>query len=52
MLDPGEGEVWAVLERVIDWLLAEEVERGDHVLALGGGVIGDLTGQSVPSNLG
>ena len=33
-----------MLERVTDWLLAEEVERGDHVLALGGGVIGDLTG--------
>ena len=45
VLDPGEAtKSWAVLERVIDWLLAEEVERGDHVLALGGGVIGDLTG--------
>lgn len=44
-LDPGEGaKSWAVLERLMDWLLAEEVERGDHVLALGGGVIGDLTG--------
>jgi 3-dehydroquinate synthase len=43
----GAGEAtksWSVLELVIDWLLAEEVERGDHVLALGGGVIGDLTG--------
>ncbi|MBN8500610.1 MAG: 3-dehydroquinate synthase, partial [Sphingomonadales bacterium] len=28
----------------VDWLLTEEVERGDHILALGGGVIGDLTG--------
>ena len=45
MLEPGEGaKSWAVLERLMDWLLAEEVERGDHVLALGGGVIGDLTG--------
>lgn len=45
VLTPGEGaKSWAVLERVMDWLLAEEVERGDHVLALGGGVIGDLTG--------
>ena len=45
VLDPGEGaKSWAVLERLTDWLLAEEVERGDHVLALGGGVIGDLTG--------
>ncbi len=45
MLAPGEGaKSWAVLELLMDWLLAEEVERGDHVLALGGGVIGDLTG--------
>ncbi|HEY6814872.1 MAG TPA: 3-dehydroquinate synthase [Croceibacterium sp.] len=45
VLDPGEGaKSWTGLERVTDWLLAEEVERGDHVLALGGGVIGDLTG--------
>ena len=45
VLEPGEGaKSWAVLERLMDWLLAEEVERGDHVLALGGGVIGDLTG--------
>lgn len=45
VLDPGEGaKSWAVLARLTDWLLAEEVERGDHVLALGGGVIGDLTG--------
>src|SRR5690606_37369409 len=45
VLEPGEGaKSWAVLERLTDWLLAEEVERGDHVLALGGGVIGDLTG--------
>lgn len=44
-LEPGEGtKSWAVLELLMDWLLAEEVERGDHVLALGGGVIGDLTG--------
>lgn len=45
VLDPGEGaKTFAVLEQVMDWLLAEEVERGDHILALGGGVIGDLTG--------
>jgi 3-dehydroquinate synthase len=45
VLEPGEGaKSWGVLERLMDWLLAEEVERGDHVLALGGGVIGDLTG--------
>jgi len=45
VLEPGEGaKSWQVLELVMDWLLAEEVERGDHILALGGGVIGDLTG--------
>jgi len=45
VLTPGEGaKSWAVLELLMDWLLAEEVERGDHILALGGGVIGDLTG--------
>jgi len=43
--EPGEGaKSWAGLSRTVDWLLAEEVERGDHILALGGGVIGDLTG--------
>jgi len=45
VLDPGEGaKSWQGLARVTEWLLAEEVERGDHVIALGGGVIGDLTG--------
>ncbi|MEP7223233.1 MAG: 3-dehydroquinate synthase [Novosphingobium sp.] len=45
ILPPGEGtKSWAELAATVDWLLAEDVERGDHVLALGGGVIGDLTG--------
>ncbi|MFC3099655.1 3-dehydroquinate synthase [Altererythrobacter lauratis] len=45
VLDPGEAtKSWQVLEQVVDWLLDQEVERGDHILALGGGVIGDLTG--------
>ena len=45
VLDAGEAaKSWAVLARVTDWLLELEVERGDHILALGGGVIGDLTG--------
>ena len=45
VLDSGESaKSWRGLERTIDWLLEEEVERGDHILALGGGVIGDLTG--------
>jgi 3-dehydroquinate synthase len=29
---------------LVDWLLDLGIERGDHSLALGGGVIGDLTG--------
>ncbi len=45
ILEPGEGaKSWPVLERVVEWLLAEKVERGDVVLAFGGGVIGDLAG--------
>ena len=35
---------WATLESLCDQLLALRVERGDHVVALGGGVIGDLVG--------
>lgn len=45
VVDPGESaKSWSGLEALCDWMLAEGVERGDHVLALGGGVIGDLTG--------
>ena len=45
ILEAGEAaKSWANLQKLIDWLLAEEIERGDHILALGGGVIGDLTG--------
>jgi len=45
ILPPGEAtKSWDYLAEVTEWLLAEEVERKDHVLALGGGVIGDLTG--------
>ena len=32
------------LEATVNWMLNLGVERGDHVIALGGGVIGDLTG--------
>jgi 3-dehydroquinate synthase len=35
---------WGELERLIDRLLALEVERSDHIIAFGGGMIGDLTG--------
>jgi 3-dehydroquinate synthase len=39
-----EGKSWVQLERLTDWLLAQHVERSDHILALGGGVVGDITG--------
>ncbi|NOD63544.1 MULTISPECIES: 3-dehydroquinate synthase [unclassified Ruegeria] len=35
---------WPHFERAVEWLLAEKVERRDVVVALGGGVIGDLAG--------
>ena len=45
VLPAGEStKSWEQLARVIDWLLSLEVERKDNVIALGGGVIGDLTG--------
>jgi 3-dehydroquinate synthase len=45
VLAPGEGsKSWATLEMLCDRLLELGVERGDHVVALGGGVIGDLVG--------
>jgi len=44
-VEPGESsKSWDSLARLTDWLLASGVERGDHVFALGGGVVGDLTG--------
>ena len=45
ILPPGEAtKSWDQLAATVNWLLELEVERGDHILALGGGVIGDLTG--------
>ena len=45
VLPPGEGtKSWARLEALTDRLLDLGVERNDHVVALGGGVIGDLVG--------
>lgn len=45
ILAPGEGsKSWATLEQLTDRLLDLGIERGDHVIALGGGVIGDLVG--------
>jgi 3-dehydroquinate synthase len=46
-LPPGEGtKNWKNLARCTEWLLEQKVERKDVVIALGGGVIGDLVGFS------
>ena len=45
VLPPGEtGKSWQQLEKLTDWLLEQHVERSDHIIALGGGVVGDITG--------
>jgi 3-dehydroquinate synthase len=45
VLPPGEAtKSWDQLAALCDRLLDLGVERGDHVVALGGGVIGDLVG--------
>ncbi|MEZ0213109.1 MAG: 3-dehydroquinate synthase [Xanthobacteraceae bacterium] len=45
VVEPGEASKgFSTLERVLDGLLAARIERRDLVLALGGGVIGDLAG--------
>ncbi|WP_299041476.1 3-dehydroquinate synthase [uncultured Tateyamaria sp.] len=44
-LPPGEAtKNWAHLGQVTEWLLDQKIERRDVVVALGGGVIGDLVG--------
>ncbi|TYO89996.1 3-dehydroquinate synthase [Oceanicella actignis] len=41
----GEGsKSMAELTRVVEWLLDRRIERDDLIIALGGGVIGDLVG--------
>ncbi|SNS36350.1 3-dehydroquinate synthase [Sphingomonas laterariae] len=45
VLPAGEAtKSWAHLETLTDRLLELEIERSDNIIALGGGVIGDLTG--------
>lgn len=45
VLPAGEGtKGWDSLIRAVEWLLAGRYERGDLVIAFGGGVIGDLAG--------
>ncbi len=46
ILVPGgeDSKSWGGLQAVVDALLAHGVERKDHIVAFGGGVIGDLAG--------
>jgi 3-dehydroquinate synthase len=45
VLPAGEGtKSWPHLQTAVEGLLAARLERGDLVIALGGGVIGDLAG--------
>ena len=45
ILPPGEAtKSWTQLESLCDQLLSLEIERSEAIVALGGGVIGDLTG--------
>src|SRR6202046_828127 len=45
ILAPGEGsKSFRVFEQVCEAIIAARIERGDLVVALGGGVIGDLAG--------
>ena len=45
IVSPGEeSKSWAGLQKVVDALLAHGVERTDHIIAFGGGVVGDLAG--------
>lgn len=47
IVDGGEGsKTYAGLQQVSEALLAAKVERNDLVIALGGGVVGDLAGFS------
>ena len=44
-LPAGEStKSWPFLSQSVEWLLSQKVERRDIVVALGGGVIGDLAG--------
>lgn len=45
ILPPGEGtKSFDALSSLVETLISHEIERGDLVIALGGGVIGDLAG--------
>lgn len=45
ILPAGEAtKSWSHLGEAVEWLIAQRIERKDLVVALGGGVIGDLAG--------
>jgi 3-dehydroquinate synthase len=45
VLPAGETQkTWANAEKVLDWLLASRLPRDGALIALGGGVVGDLSG--------
>ncbi|MCY4259541.1 MAG: 3-dehydroquinate synthase [Rhodobacteraceae bacterium] len=45
IMPAGEGtKDWSSLQQVVEWLLSLHLDRLGTVIALGGGVIGDLTG--------
>jgi 3-dehydroquinate synthase len=45
VVEAGEiSKDWATLAKICDEILSAKIERGDLLLALGGGVIGDLVG--------
>lgn len=47
VVEPGEkAKSWAGLQQVVEGLISARIERRDLVLALGGGVVGDLAGFS------
>ncbi|MCS0504054.1 3-dehydroquinate synthase [Ancylobacter mangrovi] len=50
VVEPGEkSKSYGVFEQVVDALLESRIERRDLVLALGGGVVGDLAGFAAAS---
>ncbi|MEO5346072.1 MAG: 3-dehydroquinate synthase [Magnetococcus sp. YQC-9] len=52
VLPDGEAHKnWVTLQKIFDGLIENRFERGDALLALGGGVIGDMTGFAAACHL-
>ena len=50
VVPPGEGsKSYATFQQVCEQIIAARIERGDLIVALGGGVIGDLAGFAAAS---